>query len=173
MRVPIRTLILAAAGCCAAAKADAPASDLSRAADGAFKAMLFATEDSRGFQRAWEAPSHPPVPTVGSVRRGKPVYAMVVFAGCTAGNEGKCDVEAEFTLLDPKGRPFHKPQTAVLWSEPPPADNVHLSPAAVEINVDSGASLGTYTLRALVTDKVAQKTLTVERPLAAMGGGSD
>jgi hypothetical protein len=140
-----------------------------RRSDGSFGAMLFLTRDLESFQEQWARPAsrgHQPKldPTEESVR-GETVSTVVLFHGCTAGVDRRCNAEATFRLLRPDGSLYGQ-HTAVLWrSEPPPAPNLQLSREHMAFEIELDDPLGTYRIEVIVLDRVSGRVLKLVRPL--------
>ena len=134
-----------------------------RASRNGFGAMILVTPDADGFWKAWAEPTPPNVTVTDTIRLGGTVQVMLLFSGCKAKTDGKCDVAVTFAMTDPDGKPYSDPATAVAWSGPPaPSYNLQLSPASLRFRFEPEDQAGTYRIRAEVTDKVANVTLSLE-----------
>jgi hypothetical protein len=141
-----------------------------RRSDGSFGAMLFLTRNLKGFQEQWAKPaSHDYQPRLDPTEegvRGETVSTVVLFHGCTAGLDRRCNAEATFRLLRPDGSLYGQ-HTGVLWrSEPPPAPNLQMSAAHMAFEIELDDPLGTYRVEVIVLDRVSGRTLKLVRPLA-------
>ena len=156
-------LALALALAAAPAAAQAPASH-----DESFGAIVLMTEDPASFRRAWAGPQPPRLNATTRAARGRPVFAMVIFSGCRAGSDGKCNVAGRFSVIRPDGSPYQAPAPARLWSgRPAGAGRMLLAEGSVGLKLEPGDPLGIYKVRALVTDHVAGTTVTVEQAVTA------
>lgn len=145
---------------------DGPPAPGSQAARDGFGAMLLLTHDLDGFLRAWNGPTPPNLPTTSQVERGRPVNVMLLFYGCGAGQDGNCNVTAEYTILQPDGRPYGQPQSGAVWQDMAlDQPSLRLATSGLALRVEADEPLGNWILRARVTDHVRGVTLHVENRL--------
>ena len=143
--------------------------DRSEATRDGFGAMMMITPDVEQFWAAWAGPSPPQLVTTDRAVRNRPVHAMLIFTGCRAGADGNCDVDAAFTILAPDGSRYGEVLRGKVWEgPPPPGRNLQLSVGSVALRVEPHDPLGTYTIRAELTDRVAGTSVSVEREVLAM-----
>jgi hypothetical protein len=148
----------------------APPNPAQAAKDG-FGAMMLVTSDYEGFWKAWEGAGPPQVGTTEQVTRRQPVHAMLLFSGCRAGADGNCNVTVELAVTGPAGKPYGETLKGNAWSGPPaPAYNLQLAESSLGFILEPHDPLGTYTLKATVTDKVAGTTLSVQQAVTAVDG---
>jgi hypothetical protein len=145
------------------------APDPAQASKDGFGVAMFVTPDYEGFLKAWAGPTPPNVSTTEQVSRGKPVHAMLLFSGCRAGQDGNCDVIVELGVTGPDGSQYGDIFKGTVWNgPPPPAYNLQLGRDGLGFILEPEDSLGTYTLKAAITDKVAGTTLEVRKAIAAV-----
>ena len=139
--------------------------------NGEFGAQLVLTGKPDELFAAWEKPG----PTVvysetATGKRGAPIVAVIFFAGCSPNDRGTCEASVRFTASTPDGKPWGDPQDGELWvgKPPPPKGQMQLSVGNMGIVIDSGDPLGVYKVRAKVVDKVAKKTIVLERLFTAV-----
>ncbi|HEX8571926.1 MAG TPA: hypothetical protein VF759_04165 [Allosphingosinicella sp.] len=133
-----------------------------------FQATVLMTQDPAAFRSAWLGPQPPRLPVTTKAPRGRPVYAMVIFSGCRPASDGRCNVSGRFSVLRPDGRPYQAPASAKLWSgRPAGPGRMLLANGSVGLNLAPSAALGTYKVRALVTDNVAGTSISVEQAVTA------
>jgi hypothetical protein len=145
----------------------APDNPAQAAKDG-FGVMMAVTPDYEAFWKAWEGPTPPQLPTTTQVTRSTPVHGMLIFSGCKVGPDGKCNVTAELSITGPDGKAYGKTMQAPVWNEPPASGyNLQLSPASIGFRLDPEDALGSYTLHASVTDRLAGTTVVVEQAITA------
>ena len=126
------------------------------------------TEDPAAFRRAWHGPQPPRLNATRKAARGRPVFAMVIFSGCKAARDGKCNVAGKFSVIRPDGKPYQPPAPARLWSGAPAGKGrMLLAEGSVGLKLEAGDPLGTYRVRALVTDHVAGTTIALEQAVTA------
>jgi hypothetical protein len=136
-----------------------------------FGVFMLVTPDLDGFWEAWARPSPPQIGTTDEVRRGRPVYAILLFSGCRPAPDGNCNVTAELSMTGPNGSPYGDTMRGLVWAGPPaPQYRLQASESSLGFRLEPADPLGTYTLRAMVTDNVAGTTLSVEQPVRAVAG---
>jgi hypothetical protein len=141
----------------------------SRSAKGSFAAMMLVTPDADAFIAEWLKPENPSVSTTERIARDRPVFAMLIVAGCRAGTDGNCRVGAEFRMKRPDGAPYGPVHRAVALNGPPaPEGNLQLSQASLGFKLDPPDPLGRYTITATVTDEIAGEALIVEQIVEAV-----
>ena len=140
----------------------------SQASKDGFGVLMLVTDDPEGFMKAWQGPTPPHVSTTEQVTRGKPVEAMLIFSGCQAAEDGNCDVTVELSVTDPDGAPYGETFKGPLWQGPPaPQYNLQLGQSGLGFILEPEDKLGTYRLKANVTDHVAGTTVAVEQTITA------
>ena len=147
-----------------------PARDSSVDQQGDFLAKILVVSDLDAFWSVWEKPDLPTVETTSEVSIGQRVSAIVVFAGCKAAADGKCNVSISYSMIDQDGAPYGSASTAPgkAWSgAPAPGHNLLASLSAMTFELEHKDKLGTYRIIAKLTDEVAHKTLTVSQAVTA------
>lgn len=140
--------------------------------DGDFNAQLFLTDKPNELFEAWEKPAHGvAISEAKTARRGVPIVAVVFFTGCAPDAKGLCQSTVEFAVYRPDGKPYDDPSDGELWiDKPPPAKGqIQLSVGSLGVVIEREDPLGDYKIRAKVVDKVAKKTLLLEREFTAVG----
>ncbi len=96
------------------------------------------------------------------------VWAILIFRGCNADAQGKCDVVEEVTMRNPAG--LRTPMiTAKVWNaEPLPKGAQQIGMNGVKIAFGKSEALGIYELLARVTDKVTGVNLVVSTKLKVL-----
>jgi hypothetical protein len=131
-----------------------------------FGALALSTPDYDGFMREWSRPTPPTLPTTSVAARGQRVTFMLIFHGCRAGPDGNCNVTADFSILQPDGRPYGETQTAPIWRGPAVEDqSLRLAESGPALIVEPADPMGIWTIRARVTDHVRGVTVEVESRL--------
>ena len=139
-----------------------------RASNGTFGAMLVLTDDWDGFIKRWEQPTTGfEMPTVDSIQKGRPLMSAIIFTGCQANESGNCSVSGDFRVIDPSGKRYADQRNANIWSLPPPDPSLQLSVESLGLSLDPPDPLGTYVLTAIVTDRIANKTLELRTTFVA------
>ena len=138
---------------------------------GKFGAQLYLTDNPDQLFADWEKPGQGvKLSETDTAVRGVPIMAVVVFTGCKADAHGHCNLTVQYSTLGPDGKPWGHPMDGELWiGKPPPKKNVlQLSVDNTGIVIEPTDALGTYTVHAEVDDKVAKKTLSLERTIMAV-----
>jgi hypothetical protein len=139
-----------------------------QASNGIFGAMLVLTDDWTGFTKRWEQPTAGfEMPSVDSIQKGRPLMSAIIFSGCQANASGNCAVSGDFRVVDPNGKTYAHQENANIWSLPPPDPNLQLSVESLGLSLDPSDPLGTYVLIAVVTDRIANKTLELRTTFLA------
>ncbi len=138
---------------------------------GDFGAQLVLTDKPEELFAAWEKPG----PSVlysqtATAKRGFPVVGVIFFAGCASDSKGTCQASVRFTAYAPDGKPYGDPQDGELWVGKPPPEkgSMQLSVGNIGIVIEPKDPLGVYKVKAAVVDKVAKKTLNLERTFTAV-----
>src|SRR5262245_39024347 len=139
--------------------------------DGDFGAQIVFTDKPDELFAAWEKPG-PMVlySQTTTATRGIPIVAVIFFVGCTPDDHGQCNAGVRFTASTPDGKSWGSPVDAELWvgKPPPQKGQMQLSVGNMGIVIDPGDPLGIYKVKAEVVDKVAKKTILLERTFTAI-----
>lgn len=144
--------------------------DLSEGVEGRLRAKILVTPDLDGFWKAWEGPTPPNIVTTGTIRQAKPVFAIIVFGGCTPGAAGRCKLSVTFGMTAPDGKPYSKDVTASAYEGPGGEENLLASAATFGFRLEPKDKLGEYRMKATLTDEIAQNSVTVFVNVLAEGG---
>ena len=150
------------------AKAAGPPSNVARAGD--FSVMQIATTEPERLMSDWLKPSAGVnITTVSTVRRNQPVATFIVFSGCQADPSGACNVTVDFDTFTPSGKLYDRTRGAKVWvgRPAPPPRAVQLSEGGLGLRIENKDPLGTYTVRATVTDHVSGATLKTSQTILA------
>lgn len=135
---------------------------------GDFAARLILVDDLDGFWRIWRGPPPPRFRESNTVTRAKPAHALLLFTGCKARSSGRCDVAVTFSIIGPDKRPYGKPVSGSAYSgAPAPGTALIASPAALTMKLEPNDKPGPYLIQAVVTDRVAGRTVTLRRGVLA------
>jgi len=144
----------------------APVSATARSGD--FRATLVLAEDKAAFQDVWDRPAtarEPAVWTLDRIAIGVPVFAFVLFSGCTPDAAGHILIEASFEILRPDGSSLVSVQAIPIWSGlPPPAGHLQMSEKSLEIAFDEEEPPGSYRIRSKVCDRGSQHCVELSLP---------
>ena len=143
---------------------------------GDFAAILVLTRQGDSFRQAWNQPSRPDYrPEIRATEqtvRHEDVEAVVLFSGCQADAEGRCEGDIDFKILRPDGSADGETVTSPLWSDGAPptasdlqASDLQLSPSSLLVTFEDADPLGVYRLTAQVCDTVAEQCVNLERQL--------
>jgi hypothetical protein len=137
-----------------------------QASKNGFGVLMLVTDDPAGFMKAWHGPTPPQITTTERVMRGKPIETMLVFTGCRAASSGNCDVSVELSVTGPDGAIYGETLRGPIWQGPPaPQYALQLGQSGLGFILESHDKLGVYTLRAKVTDHVAETTVEVQQAI--------
>jgi hypothetical protein len=135
---------------------------------GTLAARLIMVDDLGAFWRAWRGPNPPQIRETNTVTPFKPAHALLIFTGCKAAANGKCNVGVTFTMTGPNQKPYGKPLSGTAYNGPPAkATNLLASPAALTLKITSDERPGPYLIRADVTDRVSGAKVTLRRGVIA------
>lgn len=138
---------------------------------GEFGAQLVFTDKPDELFAAWEKPGLAVLFSgTATAQRGKPIVGVIFFSGCAADARGMCQVTVRFTAYTPDGKPWGAPVDGELWLDKPPPDKgqMQLSVGNMGIVVEPEDPLGVYKVRAEIVDKIAKKTMVLERTFTAV-----
>lgn len=139
-------------------------------ASGKFGAMLIVTDRYADLAKGWNEPAEdgekPSVTLTESTARGDAVTAAITFSGCTPGIIGRCLADADFIVLKPDGSTYatHR-KVPVSRAKPPAEGKAGLAEGRVRLRVEGNDPLGTWTIRAIVRDRIANTQVTLEWPI--------
>ncbi len=134
-----------------------------RKAENGFGAAVIVVEDPKGFVERWYKPDFPDFETVKEVQPSVEIGAFIMFAGCKPGSDGKCDTTVDYALISPDGKVIGDSLNQIVWNgNPPPTANTHISKASMILKFRESNKLGEYKLRAVVYDKNAKISLSLE-----------
>jgi len=139
-----------------------------------FGVMQVAASDAAKFIAAWKIGNGAKNESTRTVA-DKPLFTLLIFRGCKANADGKCDIAADFVITRPDGTTNEDNKGVAVWSKAAPTDPKQptIGDGALGYGVDSEGPFGDYLVVATVTDKVAgvsvttQQTLTIAPALAA------
>jgi hypothetical protein len=138
---------------------------------GDFGAQLVFTDDPDSLFETWERPGPASLQHgVASAPRDADLVAAIFFFGCTPDAKGFCQTTVRFTAFGPDRKPWGDPQNADLWSSrrPPGKGLMQLGIGTMGLVLDPDDPLGAYRVKAEVIDKVAKKTIVLERTVTVI-----
>lgn len=135
---------------------------------GNLAARLILVDDLRGFWRTWRGPPPPKVRETNTVTPFKPVHALLIFTGCKAGTNGKCDVGVTFSIVGPDKKAYGTGTSGTAYSGPPAVGtNLLASPGALTMKIEASDKPGPYLIQAVVIDRVSGARVTLRRGVIA------
>lgn len=149
-----------------AAMTDWPANP-NTATSGSFSVMQLSTANAAQFMAEWNKPT-PSVRLHGTmeIRHNQPIATFIAFRGCRADKAGKCNVTATFDLCDPSGKVTGYPEVDIWANRPrPPPRRIMISRQSLGMTFNTDDAVGSYTVRAAVTDHVAGVTLHTQQDI--------
>lgn len=131
-----------------------------------FGVMQVAATDATAFIAAWKIGNGAKNETTRTVA-DKPLFTLLIFRGCKADADGKCNIVADFVINRPDGTVNEDNKGVVVWDKTAPADpkKPMIGDGALGYGVDSEGPFGDYRVVATVTDKVAGTSVTTEQTL--------
>lgn len=132
---------------------------------GSLQARLLLTADEKALRHIWEtSPTPPRLPVTDRARLGASASTVIIFKGCTPDPAGHCDVDVEFEVAGPDGK-AQNAGSAKLWSAAPLGHKFMLGAASATRAFHGEEDLGSYTVRARLSDRVAKRQLELSAPL--------
>jgi hypothetical protein len=131
-----------------------------------FSVMQVAAPDAGTFTAAWKIGNGVKEASTRTVA-DKPLFTFLIFRGCKADADGKCDIAADFVITRPDGTTNEDNKGVVVWNKAAPTDpkKPTLGDGALGYGVDSEGPFGKYLVVATVTDKVAGVSVTTQQTL--------
>ena len=131
-----------------------------------FGVMQVAAPDAAAFIAAWKIGNGAKSESTRTVA-DKPLFTMLIFRGCKADADGKCDIAADFVITRPDGTTNEDNKGVAVWNKAAPADPKQptIGDGALGYGVDSEGPFGDYLVVATVTDKVAGVSVTTQQTL--------
>ncbi|HEX7851133.1 MAG TPA: hypothetical protein VF485_15490 [Sphingomonas sp.] len=131
-----------------------------------FGVMQVAAPDAAGFIAAWKIGDGAKNESTRTVA-DKPLFTLLIFRGCKADADGKCDIAADFVIHRPDGTTNEDNKGVIVWDKAAPADarKPTIGDGALGYGVDSEGPFGDYRVVATVTDQVAGTSVTTEQTL--------
>lgn len=125
--------------------------------------LLVTNQPGTVFMR-WQQGDKLELSNVRSARRGEPVAALVLFAGCTGDQRGHCDLVMDMLVLDPAGKVYGEMKGAEVWVDKPPPSvgATQLGVGYLMIRIEPKDPPGEYRIKAHVIDHVAQASVDRE-----------
>lgn len=118
-----------------------------------FGANLVLADRPKEFMQEWSKPEKPELWSTSVAKRGEPLAAFILFAGCLPDDRGVCNTEVDFRVFKPDGSLWAERKGLELWKKvAPPAANTQLSTANIIIRIQPNDSAGEYKVKASVRD---------------------
>jgi hypothetical protein len=130
---------------------DSPA----RKSERGFGAHLIVADRPQEFIQEWLKPASgkPQLWSATEAKRGEPIAAFVMFAGCLPDSGGVCNAEVDFRMYKPDGSLYAERAGLELWKKAaPPAPHTQLSSANMVIRIQPDDPAGEYQVKASVRD---------------------
>lgn len=104
--------------------------------------------------------------TTQTVRKGRKIAAVVMFAGCAPDAKGQCRSTVRFTICRPDGKQDAHPADELWTGKPAPAPGaIELSMTNMILSFADSDPAGTYRIQATLHDELAGRDLVLETPL--------
>lgn len=137
-----------------------PQQEHSKYKDG-FGAQLLLIEDQTFFS-TWNHPVDSiRIPTISTATKGKPLFAIILFANPAIGGNKKCNVIADMVIKDPNGKVYAKIDDCNIRQFKPglPSNELGVGIDYMGVIIDPKDPAGTYTVEATVKDQNRNVTL--------------
>ncbi|MFC4519069.1 hypothetical protein [Cupriavidus pinatubonensis] len=147
----------------------APVADSAeRKSSGEFGVYLAVTADPKAFVDAWGRPGKPNLRSAKTVKRGSSVSAVLLFSGCKANSDGRCQVDVKYRLISPDGSSQDVGTYPVTRRAAPKPRIIELGDAIAQFDFERTDAPGTYRIVAIVTDQYGKRTLEVSTDVVAV-----
>ena len=126
-----------------------------------FGAQIWLIDDERFFDE-WNKPMPGvEVKPVKRATRGKPIFAVILFAGSAGGSNGLCNVTGDIVVRRPDGKKYGDITDANFWQKLPPPETCQLQLGVqyLGIRIETKDPSGKYTVKATVVDKITGTVL--------------
>jgi hypothetical protein len=128
--------------------------------------MMYLVQDLDRFRTDWEYSGdilryH----MTSSVSIGEAVEAVFIFRGCSADDSGNCQLFAETSLLREDGSTLEAGLPKPIWAGRPPPESSFMGQTSASIAPKGEPAA--LQVRAIVTDRVANKRVVLAVPLQA------
>jgi hypothetical protein len=146
-------------------KAESAKAPTSRKSSGGFGAHLILADRPQAFVQEWRDPlsGKPQLWSATEAKRGEPLAAFIMFAGCLPDDSGICNAEVDFRIYKPDTSLYAERAGLELWKKAaPPATNTQLSTANMVIRLQPDDPAGEYKVRASVRDLNRNVNIEVE-----------
>jgi hypothetical protein len=126
---------------------------------------LLLVQDPNGLMQAWSGSVDITKFEKNRIARGTKFGIGVIFANCAPNAAGRCDLFADYSIHSADGTELIKMPNVDIWTHRPRDKWVlELSDGVWRPQSGPKQTLGKYLVRAVVTDRVAGKTVKLEKP---------
>ena len=131
---------------------------------GNFGAQLYLIGDNTFFQD-WRKPETPTIAPIDLALRGQPIYTAIIFYGEAKDLGGLANVSYDLTVRRPDGTIYEKRDSMIGYQNLAPADDreLQLGRNYLSIVIGNDDPVGTYTVEAVVHDKVGRVDLPLKQ----------
>lgn len=130
-----------------------------------FGAHLVLADRPQAFIQEWLKPASgkPELWSAAEAKRGEPLAAFIMFAGCLPDRKGDCQAEVDFRVYRPDGSLYAERTGLELWKKAaPPASNTQLGAANMLIRIRPDDPAGEYRVKASVRDLNRKVSFEIE-----------
>lgn len=135
--------------------------------DGDFGVLQLLTPDANQAYEDWQKPGEGyNVIVTNSATRGDIVSSIVLFTGCQPDNQGNCNLEVDFRVLDPNGGNYGQTGFVDLFKNlpAPPKGVLMIGKNTLAIRIEPDDPFGEYLVYATVRDLNSSKeVVTLQR----------
>lgn len=140
--------------------------------DGEFEVTLVLTPDAR-YHDLWHRPPgavQPQLVSRSEYKRGQEVWAMALFSGATAGNDGSARFEAQYSFVYANGKEVGSKVFTFWDGPPPPAKHLQMVENRASIELDADKPLGDYLARVKVCNVFTKRCVVAVHPFRVLAG---
>lgn len=130
-----------------------------------FRVALLLVDDPPEFERRWKAREPIDFSGAQTIRRNAPADILFVFNGCPEGENGLCDVLADFRVLKPDQTVAMDQRDQPFWvgKRSPAPSGIVRATSGFTITMDDAAPSGQWTVQADVRDRVSGIRFRLQR----------
>jgi len=124
-------------------------------AEKGFGAQLWLIDDEKFFDD-WLKPETPRIRPVKSIKRNKPIFAIVLFVNPGLNEKNYANVTCDVLIKDPNGNVYEDAKDIEVWQNKPmhAKNQVQLAVSNVGIIIEDDDPLGKYAVEAIVKDNI-------------------
>jgi len=128
-----------------------------------FGAHLIVVQNPKEFVEMWQRPETPRFTSAKEVGYEETLGVIILFAGCTADDQGACNTEVDYLIYKPDDSILADRKNQPLWKEvAPPKNYTQLGRAILVFKTARSLPTGQYKVKARVSDLNAKTSFDLE-----------